>query len=181
MTAPFKWPTWYILGGSWVSIKPLICCFLEVISWNRPNMAIFGHFWAIFVYSTLTKINISIVIVTRVNGCMLPPSWCAKNNNLTLFWRQTRWLLFSLFNGDPVVNIYYVANIASWITFCSVIFIDICHLSHEVNYLNIVTCPWGKYIQNSFIFVKPDWKHHQIKNTQGSLDRKRTTSQFLTH
>ena len=60
-------------------------------------MAIFGHFWAFFAYSILTKINNTkrLVIVISVKGCMLPPSWCAKNNNLTLFWCQTMWLLFS--------------------------------------------------------------------------------------
>ena len=47
-----------------------------------------------------------MVIVISVKGCVLPLSWCAKNNNLTLFWCQTRWLLFSLFYGDPVQSFY---------------------------------------------------------------------------
>ena len=43
-----------------------------------------------------------MVCVIKQNGHILPLSWCARNKNSTLFFYQTRWLLFSLFLGHPV-------------------------------------------------------------------------------
>ena len=42
-----------------------------------------------------------MVSVIRVNGCMLPLSWWAKNKNFTLFLCQTRGLLFFILFVSP--------------------------------------------------------------------------------
>ena len=67
-----------------------------------PFYKFLRHFY-ILIFDQ-NKRHKALVSVIRVNGCMLPPSLCAKNNNLTLFWHQT--------NGYPVLRTDYFKNCA---------------------------------------------------------------------
>ena len=105
---------------------------------------IFLRFFCRLIYDQNKRCQ-GFVSVIRENGCMLPLSWCAKNNNLTLFWCQTRWLLFSLFWNTLYIKIfkfsYYYAPFCILFVFKGPMASMLCQICQWVKIYKIIWQP----------------------------------------
>ena len=79
--------------------------------WEQfAKMGLKLHFWVLLrIFCRLifdkNKRCQGFISIIRENGCVIPVSLCANNNNLTLFLRQTKWLHFFTSFLPPCMNI----------------------------------------------------------------------------